>query len=63
MDHGDQMEEKGIGFGGRREKKEKETKGETMTEEGEKVRSLPAEPTKQGDFRSGLQSPPINVLN
>ena len=30
MDHGDQMEEKGIGFEGRREKKEK------MTEEGEK---------------------------
>ena len=41
MDHGDQMEEKGIGFEGRREKKEKETKREKMTEEGEKRRENP----------------------
>ena len=36
MDHGDQMKERGIGFEGRREKKEKEAKREKMTEEGEK---------------------------
>ena len=41
MDHGGQMEEKGIGFEGRREKKEKEMKREKMTEEGEKRRENP----------------------
>ena len=41
MGHGDKREEKVIGFGGRREKREKETKREKMTEEGEKRRENP----------------------